>query len=458
MEQNETNFEIQIPEIAEKQNRKKTWFMAAGILAACFVVVAIIIVVVVKIYNTDERKLLKGFANLAEEAGEWNTVWKDETGNNLSHYMDNGKLTASFNLSAEELPVTIGIDVEGMRDIDAKRLQSFMILSVSNVDLTEITVYGDEKQMIVSTPDFWRQNLAFQTSHIEEQYNNSIWADEFGKIDEEEITIDWFAETQEQGIQIDYEKLIEEWKAFKESGLTIEKLDKTLEIDVQSRNNTVYQCSQYRIIIPQEIVESIVELGNTTTEDVYGTEQEIVIEEIASDIVLLVAMDKHNQIVQLQFEEPVLLSTGADEKIEFSGYVMFLGKERSIDDTLVRFKWNIPMGALITDEETKETWEEYGVSEEYLPDVDVVADMNIIFDENDINVTMDLNELTMAVDTLGTYKMTGRIIAEPLQETIKPLEGETIQLFKMTEEEYEDLQNQLIDNLDKWSAALDSIY
>lgn len=473
MEQNDMNNnmmmqnEIQIPEIAEKQKQKKTWIVAAGILAACFIVVAMILVVIVKIYNTDERKLLAGFKNLAEEAGEWNEIWQKETGNDLSHYMDNGKVTGSFNLSAEEIPVTIGIDIESMRDIDAKRVQASMILSVTNVDLAEISLYGDEKQMIIFTPDFWKQNLAFQTSHIEKQYNNSMWADKFGKIDEEEITLDLFEEAEEQGLQIDFSKLLEEWKEFKKSGLTIEKLDKTVEIDVQNRNNTVYQCSQYRITIPQELVGSIVELSGTTANEpittelngnVYTAQQEIVIEEIASDVVLLVAMNKNNQIVQIQFEEPVLLSTGADEKIEFSGYIMFLGTERSIDDTLARFKWNIPMAACIDDEETKKTLDEYGIDEEFLPDVNIVTDMNITFDGNDVCVGMNLDELTMSVEGLGTYKVTGNVEVEPLEETIKPLEGETIDLFKMTEEEYEDLESQLLDNLNKWSSALDSIY
>lgn len=450
--------EIQIPEIAEKQNKKKTWIVAAGILVACFIVVAVSIVAIIKIYNTDERKLLKGFMNLAEEVGEWNEVWERETGRNLVDYMDKAKFTGVLNLSSEELPITVGIDLVSMQDVDAKKMQSSMTVSVSNIDLAEITVYGDEKQMIVAMPDFWRQNLAFKTNHIEKQYNNSLWADMLGEIDNEEISIDLFAEQEEQNIEIDVEQLVEEWKELKESGLTIEKLDKTVEIDVQSRNNTVYQCSQYRIVIPQELAESLIELGNSDGGEENEKQPENTVEEIVSDIVLLVSMDKSNQIVQLQFEKPLALSTGAGENIEFSGYMMFLGKERSIDDMLVRLKWSIPMEVMELDDETKNALESFGKSEDLLDTIEVVTDMNIIFNENDVSVFTDLDKLTMSVDSLGTYKLTGSVKVEPLEETIKPLEGETIQLFQITQEELEDLQNQLLKNLDKWSAAIDSIY
>ena len=76
--------------------------------------------------------------------------------------------------------------------------------------------------------------------------------------------------------------------------------------------------------------------------------------------------------------------------------------------------------------------------------------MEVGYDENDTRVTVDIDKLEISNDSIGTYKITGKIDTEPLKEKITPLEGETIQLFRITEEEYEDLGDQLYDYIDKW--------
>lgn len=428
MEKNEIN----IPEIPEKKNKKKIWLVAAGILAACLLVGTMAFACIVKLYNTSERKLLKGFISLAEEVGDWNEIWKNAS--------DRMKLTTIMNVSGEELPITLGIDVESMRDVEAKRLQTSLIFSVSNTDLAEITTYGDEKKIMLAMPDFFRQNLSFQTTHIEQQYNQSLWAEKFGKMEEEEISIDLFAGEDKAEKEIDIEQLINKWKEMDTEKITIEELEEAVDY-----------CTQYRIVLPQELVESIVE-----TESTQDSGQKT--EELASDVALLVSMDKNNRIMQIKFEEPVLISIGGKKPISVSGSMMFLGEERSIDDIAVRCEWDIPMDALELDEKTKEALEVFGNKSGLQDNIEFVTDMNIALDGNDISVVADLNKLTISVDRLGTYKITGSVKAEPLKEEIRPLEGETISLFEITEEEYEDLTTQISHNLYKWIAALESVY
>ncbi|MDD6812538.1 MAG: hypothetical protein PUD93_11910 [Lachnospiraceae bacterium] len=426
MEQNEIN----IPEIPEKKNKKKIWLVAAGILAACLLVGTMAFACIVKLYNTSERKLLKGFISLAEEFGDWNEIWKVETGKDFANASDRMKLTTIMNVSGEDLPITLGIDVESMRDMEAKRLKSSLIFSVSNTDLAEVITYADEKKIMLAMPDFFRQNLSFQTNHIERQYNQSLWAEKFGKMEEEEISIDLFAREDKTEKEIDIEQLINKWKEMDTEGITIEEMEETVD-----------HYTQYRIVLPQELVESIIKT-----------------EELASDVALLVSMDKRNRIMQIQFEEPVLISNGVKEPISVSGSMMFLGEERSIDDIAVRCEWDIPMDALELDEKTKEALEVFGNKSGLQDNIEFVTDMNIALDENDISVVADLNKLTISVDRLGTYKITGSVKAEPLKEEIRPLEGETISLFEITEEEYEDLTTQISHNLYKWIAALESVY
>lgn len=441
MEQNE----ILIPEIPEKKNKKKIWLVAAGVLAACLLVGALAFACIVKLYHTNERKLLQGFITLAEEVGDWNEIWKAETGKDFANASDQMQLTTTMNVSGEDLPITLGIDVVSRKDVEAKRLQTSLILSVSNTDLAEIIAYGNEKKIMLAMPDFFRQNLSFQTTHIEQQYNQSLWAEKFGKMEKEEITIDLFDGEDKAEKEIDIEQLINKWKEMDTEGITIEELEN------DSENSTVYHDTQYRIVLPQELVEGIVETESTQDS---GEKTE----ELVSDVVLLVSMDKDNRIVQIKFEEPVLISAGGKETISISGSMMFRGEERSIDDIDVRCEWDIPMDALELDEKTKEALEAFGNKSGSQDKIEIVTDMNIVLNENDISVVADLNTLTISVDRLGTYKVTGSVKAEPLQEAIRPLEGETISLFEITEEEYEDLTTQISHNLYKWIAALESVY
>ncbi|MDE5867007.1 MAG: hypothetical protein K2H31_10475, partial [Lachnospiraceae bacterium] len=85
-------------------------------------------------------------------------------------------------------------------------------------------------------------------------------------------------------------------------------------------------------------------------------------------------------------------------------------------------------------------------------------DSQIGYDENDTCVTIDIDKLEISNDTIGTLKMTGKIDMEPLKEKIQPLDGETIQLFRITEEEYEDLENQLNETIMKWMNILSLMY
>lgn len=434
------SMEIQIPEIEQENRQRKGWSKTVWILLICFMIMAVIVTVVMTLYHTDERKVLAGFTGLAKEAEEWNELWQEKSGLKFSHSMDKGKMQGSFNISAEEIPFTLGIDIENVRDLDARQVKNNIVFSISNIALAEISVYGDEQEVMISTPDFWKQNLRFQTKHIEEQYNHSIWADIFGPIEENEISIDLFPQSERTEGCIDLGKIIANWKEYTEAGMVIEKMEEPIEITVQDRKQAVYKCSQYRIQIPQDIVEDF-------------TQEEI---SIQSDLVLAAAMDKHDRMVQLRLEEPLWLAMGTREgtPVEISGEILFLGKERSLDDTLVKAECRIPKEAILTNENMKNFLEEMELGQELLPDVEIVTDMKIHFEGDDIGVTVDFDKLTMAVEGFGTYKMTGSVQMEPLEEAIRPFEGETLELFQMQEEDYQDLNNQFLHNLDKWRNAL----
>ncbi len=423
--------EIEIPQINANEEKGKKRLWTAGIVTACLVVVLLLAVTLWKVYFSDERRLLKGISVLSEEALAVKNIWKERSDSELYEVFDKGQLTAVLNISGEELPITLGLDTKTMRDVDARKMKSDISISVSNMKLAEMILYGDKKQVIFSLPDFWKQNLSFGTTHIEQQYNQSMWAEIFGNIGEEEITLDLFqkSKTEEKEIaeklaeEIDFKKLLEE--------VTIEK-----EATNGKEGTNGKEAEQYRVTIPQAVWE------------------EAVASDVVSDVVCLIELDKKNRIQTIQIEEMEVLTNSVNEAISISGTISFQGEQRSIDDIHVMLETKLPMQALQLEEELQSVMEIFGNQRGVEDYITILTDVNLSFDENDIGVSADLNELTISVDRIGTYKIRGSVKAEPLSDGISPLEGEIIPLFEMTQREYEDLAQQFMNYVNKWERVL----
>ena len=216
-------------------------------------------------------------------------------------------------------------------------------------------------------------------------------------------------------------------------GISIEKLDGTVNVSFPEKDDKEYECREYRMVISKEWIERTQNDGKVTVDT---AETEVTVT-VASDAIVLIDMDKNNRIIRISTEKPVQFMLEADEFSGIAGYsisVGFLGEKRSIDDIYVNMDvdYSLDMG--------------WYSDEKFL----FQFDMEVGYDENDTRVTVDIDKLEISNDSIGTYKITGKIDTEPLKEKITPLEGETIQLFRITEEEYEDLGDQLYDYIDKW--------
>lgn len=437
--------QIYIPQMEEKPH-KNTKIVVAVILGciAVFAAMAVAGVMVVRAYNSDERKFMKGFMNLADEINERKQLWETATGESLADGSGSMQTEMTFNLSGDELPFTIGLDMSVLKDNSARKIRSDAELSVMNNALIGYTIYGDDKRIMLSVPEIWRQNFEFSPNHIERQYNESLLAEEFGTIDSEEISIDFFAENEDDLSEDVFKEWLEEILDFSQNmrnsttgsveGITIEKPDGTVSVSFPEKDDKEYECREYRMVISKEWIESTQD--TEVTVNTTGTEVNVA---VSSDLVLLIDMDKNNRIIRISSEKPVQFMVESDEFSGIAGYSMsvgFLGEKRSIDDIYVSIGIDYTLD--LTD------WD-YG-EEKFL----IEFDAQIEYDEDDTCVTTDINKLELSNDTIGTIKMTGKIDMQPLKEKIRPLEGETIQLFRITEEEYEDLEDQLYDTIMKW--------
>lgn len=450
--------EIQIPEIEEKKRWNRKWKIAAGLLAGCIVVFAAAAVIFAKLYFTEERALLKAFRNLSEEIQERQALWEAASGNDSADSLNQIELTTICNLSGEELPFTLGVDTILLRDADARRMEIDTAFSVMNNRLAELNLYAEDRTLSVGLPDFFEQNLVFDTERIDIQYNASLLAEKFGALEEHAFSIDLFPPQS----FLPWMRYLENWQ----DGIGMEKLEELIDINVPERENMKYRCSQYRLTISKDWVngraaeikaaaeERVAAEGAAAETGSTAADEAEITAEIMQDIVVTIAVEeKNDRIVRISLEEPITVSIGTEEhkiEVEMTGDICFLGECRSIDDIVVSMESEIPLNALGLDE-----WflAIFGNKEDAEDKIEMQLRAELLYDENDTSVTADLHKLTVSVDRFGTYKLTGEAVLAPLREEIEPPAGENIRLFEMTEEEYNDLKRQIMEKVWRWMKA-----
>lgn len=449
--------EINIPEIREKKNRNRP-LMIVLILVYAVIFAALVYggVLVVKAYNSDERKLIKGFSNLAEEINERQKLWEDG-GAGLGGE-ESTRTDITFNISGENLPVTLGIDISMLVDNSAHKMRSDTVFSVMNNDIMESEIYGDDDSIMISLPDLFEQNLEFSPDNIVKQYNNSLLADKMGPWERDDVSINLFPEESDaaQSVMIeDRIKKITDILKDKDSDISaskfsVEKLDEPVIFSFPEKEEQ-HECSRYRIVIPKEWIEIIEEESRDLVADMSDTEAT---SDIARDVIVFVDMDKNNRILRFSLEEPMQYMVESEEYAGIASVgvsISLMGEERSIDDIAVSMDMELVLSVLDYEEKNSDIFDEHFSGEEKLH---FHVETETKYDENDICVTTEINEFTISADSIGSFSITGEINAEPLNEEIKPLKGETISLFHITEEEYDDLQGQIQRSLLKWMAML----
>lgn len=424
--------EIQIPDIEEKKHWNRKWKIAAGIFVGCIVLFAMAAIVFAKYYFTEERALLKAFRNLAGEIQEWQELWEEASGNKPEGDLNRIKLTTIYNLSGDDLPFTLGVDTILLRDADAREMKAGTEFSIMNNKLVEWNIYGEDETLYMSLPDFFEQNLVFDTKQIDVQYNASLFAEKFGAWEDYALSIDLFPVKKPMA----WMQYLENWQ----EGISMEKLETLIDINVLEKDNKQYRCSQYRLTISKDWINDRIP-------------EDAPVLEIAQDIVVVIAVDeKNDRIVRILLEEPFSLSIETEErKIEMktTGSVSFLGEDRSIDDIVVSMESELPLAVLGLDEQFLAVFGKDGSKDK----IRMQMNTELLFDENDTSVTANLHKLTVSVDLFGTYKLTGETVLEPLREAIEPPAGENIRLFEMTEEQYRDLRRQVMQKIGHWMKA-----
>lgn len=457
-------------------SKKKTGKVLA--IVACVIVLFVIIGVSVGAYytNTAAYKFAKGFQNLGAEMEEMKNPLSKKVGMQdiLTMMEEEGShVKSGMNFSTDTFlgSVTLGVDTDLYKDMQAKQLDSSTVISVMNYEVAHLDLYGTEERICFSIPELFLEDMYFDAENVVSQYNDSVLADDylFGKLTMDDFSIELFPEDggaagswgNENYLKDEYGKQLEACR----ENMTIEKVEKGL----------------YRMTFTQQDTDRLV-MDILHNYDDYGIEDIDLDEEmedydqfIASDVSFLFEINKKNRIESITLEKPIDLLDG-EASIDME--LFFLGEDRIID----KMQGKITMVNVDGDEmeavcQLIQTIDEddyqidmdlkymdYGEND-YNGKMKLTMDCDASKDTFDMSLSMkedgdtlemlaegglddivqgesfvlDLDEFTVEADGEQLFKITGDIEVEPLKEKITPgVKAETA-IFEMSYAEVGDI-------------------
>ena len=299
------------------------------IVIACVLVAVIGIAVGVLAYfrSTPSYKVQKGLENLVKDIAENNNPLTDKLGlDDIAEMMqeDGCHVQTVLNLTVDipsEERITVGVDTNYYKDVDAKELSADTSISVMNNDLISINIYANDEVFCFSIPELFLEDVYIENENLVSQYNDSI----FGNIypsDVEDFSIDLFPDQkgktslgERRNQSSNWGKLEDDIDACRRA-MTIEKAEKGL----------------YRVTLPaketnrlyKRILESVYQ-DDELLGYFYPSDYKKI---IASDISLLFEINGKNRIESIMLEEPVEMLDG---EASMDGEIFFLGEKISTD-------------------------------------------------------------------------------------------------------------------------------
>ncbi|MCD7726612.1 MAG: hypothetical protein LUI12_13850 [Clostridiales bacterium] len=282
--------------------------------------------------NTAVYKLTKGLQNLSASVEEMKNPLAEKVGIReilLRMEEEGGHVETRMNLTTDLIPynVTLGVDTELYRDMQAKALNSTTAISVMNYELAHLELYGNEEQICFSVPELFLEDLYFDTENVVSQYNDSIFARElFGQSSMEEFSLRLFPDGEADGS-------VNAWGSAEQF---LEAYGSELEACRDNMTISKGEKGWYRASFAgqdvdrllRELLQDYAEINGLDENDWDG-EMEEHERLIASDPALLFEVNQRNQIEKILLESPVELLDGeASMELELS----FLGKGGSVDE------------------------------------------------------------------------------------------------------------------------------
>ncbi len=450
----------------QPKEKKGAAKVVIAIACVCMALVVVIIGAMVYVRSTPTYKISKGFQNIGKEISQTTNPLAEKIGSEDILKMvrkDGCHMDSSLDFSMDIAmadSVTLGVDTDFYKDMDAKELNAETSISMMNYDFAHVNIYANDEVFCFSIPELFIEDMYVENENVVSQFNNSILAEYSDVSGAEEFSIDLFSDKGNVSSMRDwknfstaFEQTTRDLEACKEA-MTIEKVEKGL----------------YRVTFPEEQMNRLVRnYIREYSEIAELTDNMDVLNEyddwVTSDVSLLFEISSKNRIDSIMFEEPVKM---LDSEATLSGELFFLGEKRSID----KIQGKISIEG--TDGETREiicqlvqnaTADEYEVSMDikYSDDygdgiMKYVMNCNAANDEFDItfsmkddvddfdlimesslddivkgeSVTLELEKLTFVMDDEELFRISGDVMVEPMKGKISPSVEAKTAFFEMT--------------------------
>lgn len=466
--------------------QKKGTGVKIAIGIACAVVLLIVVSVGALAYyrSTPSYKVRKGLENLGKELIATKNPLTEKLGLNdiLTMMQEDGSHVETEINFTMAIPIlgdtTFGVDTDFYKDMHAKELNADTSLSVMNFDFAHLSIYANDEVFCFSLPELFLEDMYIENENVVSQYNNSILADG-SEIDIDDFSINLFADEADGDARItlrdwrnlskalgDFEK---DFAAF-QNAMTIEKAEKGL----------------YRVTYPAKETDRMIKSLLENYGELSGTGE--VLDEwkeyktlVLSDVNLLFEINSRNRIDSIVLENPVEVLDG---EASFEAEIFFMGESRSIDKVQGKLVGNGVDGytreaiwqvqQVSSDDEYNMDmdfkWTEEGktqVKMKFVVDCDAVKDkfditltvkddemeMDVILEsriddyEKGESMEIDLDEVSLSyiydAEEEVVFKISGDILIEPLQGAIKPSAEPETAFFEMSENDWEDIIDQL---------------
>lgn len=273
-------------------------------------------------------KIQKGFLNLMREAEGMKNPLAEKIGADQIRRMiveEGGHLDTRMNVTTDTFlgEVTFGVDTDCEIDRREKEMAASTALSVMNYELASLQMYGDDENFCFSIPELYLKDVYIENENVGRQYNHSIWADIFGKT-EEDVSIDLFPDAwifgDEEGIGKAF---------FKEYAGEIAECRRHMTMEKAGEN--LYRVSfdeLYFNELVRQVLYDYVDFTRVGREEAMGILSYFDVVSGADEISFILEINGANRIESIRVEEPLSLCKG---RMRLSGDIYFLGEKRSIE-------------------------------------------------------------------------------------------------------------------------------
>ena len=215
------------------------------------------------------------------------------------------------------------MDTDCELDRQEKEMAASTSVSVMNYEIASLQMYGDEENLCFTIPELYLKDVYIENENVSGQYNRSIWAELFGKT-EEDVSIDLFPGAwifgDEEGIGKAFFKEYADELAECRRHMTMEKA-----------GNELYRVSfdeLYFNELVRQVLYDYVDFSKVGREDAMGILSYFDVVSGTDEISFILKINGANHIESIRVEEPLSLCGG---KIRVSGDIYFLGEKRSIE-------------------------------------------------------------------------------------------------------------------------------